>query len=59
VRQTDTLDQQAPRAAHLKLDRLWLTREDSGQVAISFPVKDPDCPSSMYFISMTLSGVAE
>lgn len=59
MRNNDTLDRQAPMSAHMKLDRLWLTREDQGQVSVTTQVKDPDSPSSLYYLTMTLSGVNE
>lgn len=48
----------APIVARLKLDRLWLTREENGQVSVSTPVRDPDNVEDVYFLTMTLSGAA-
>lgn len=59
MRKSDTLDVQAPSSAHLKLDRLWLTREEAGAVSITLPLRDPDSPSSLYYLSMTLQGASD
>lgn len=46
---------EAPKSLHIKLDRLWLVREEDGAVTHTTTVRDPENPHIEYSATISLA----